>query len=424
MPPEDAFCKILAVKDGSEVEPRAGRTGTAGAREGGSDAVRPPPTRACTTPVLCGRQADLRFVRKLLLRTRCGRGGSVLFEGPPGIGTTRMLSAAVAEAKQQGLRVARLAIADTGADSFSGMHSLASQLIGSMPALAEEIAPGQRAVLARILPKIHTGLGARYDTARFPSEASGTAQVERRELLDAVLALIRAAGPHRPLLLAVDDLELADEPTFALVSALLDGLRGHHVALAMTAHSEDSTSPQEPWMRVVSPVTRRRLAELGEDDHRAMLLSAWGPLVNLDAPAAYLYRVSGGVPGASMLVAQQLFDRCSVGPRSDLWPPDQTWSGATLPQSVDEAVEARMSSLPRSALQLAMAIAAAPRQQVHFEALGSLLEGEGAAAALVAVDALLAADMVTSDGLYYRLKHRVLHRPLLSYAERTAAQQG
>jgi hypothetical protein len=64
------------------------------------------PSDARTVPLL-EREEHLGLVERLLLEAREGRGALVLFEGPAGIGKSRLLGAACEEAEALGLQVLR-----------------------------------------------------------------------------------------------------------------------------------------------------------------------------------------------------------------------------------------------------------------------------------------------------------------------------
>ncbi|MDQ4049545.1 MAG: ATP-binding protein, partial [Actinomycetota bacterium] len=57
------------------------------------------------TERLLEREAELALLRDTLGRAASGAGGVVLIEGPPGVGKTRLLEAARADALTAGMRV-------------------------------------------------------------------------------------------------------------------------------------------------------------------------------------------------------------------------------------------------------------------------------------------------------------------------------
>jgi DNA-binding NarL/FixJ family response regulator len=142
------------------------------------------------TNILVGRVVEQARVRELVHDVAAGRGRSVLVEGEPGIGKSSLIEAGIEGATELGCRVLRGA-----ADEFSGRFPLRVLLdcfaaggVGDMAALA------------------------RGDWGGVVSGSYDPTLEAMERLLDVVDKLCTDA----PLVLAVDDLQWADEPSLTV----------------------------------------------------------------------------------------------------------------------------------------------------------------------------------------------------------------
>jgi hypothetical protein len=89
------------------------------------------------TPTLVGRGHTLARTRDLLVATMQGGGGGLTYEGAQGVGRSRMLDAAVLEAKVLGASVIRVSANSARPGSFGAVMILLEQLHDGDPALFE-----------------------------------------------------------------------------------------------------------------------------------------------------------------------------------------------------------------------------------------------------------------------------------------------
>jgi hypothetical protein len=177
------------------------------------------------TPVLVGREAELRRFRQRLRRTLQGEGAALCFEAAAGLGRSRLLDASVLEAKTHGATVLHVAGGAATTQAFSAAHKLSEQLLEALPELANRAA-----------------LESRTDATLFTRAQAGTLQLpplaawnaERRVLQIEPARFIQAVGRIRAIVIAVDDVQRIDEALLALLAGLAHAAGDSPVLLVVT----------------------------------------------------------------------------------------------------------------------------------------------------------------------------------------------
>ena len=173
--------------------------------------MRGPPVRATRllhAPVE-GRERELASALGALRRAAASDGGALLITGPLGIGKTRLLEASLEEAEQLGFHTLRGAGQDAeGRTPYAPITEALDPLAGRRPELVGALPDRAQLALSRLLPSARRPEGAREE------------EVDRRVVFRAVAELLTQAASERGVVLAIDDLHLADEATAALVHHL------------------------------------------------------------------------------------------------------------------------------------------------------------------------------------------------------------
>ncbi|WP_062437136.1 BTAD domain-containing putative transcriptional regulator [Herbidospora daliensis] len=236
-------------------------------------AAAPPPEagpRAATgggADRIVGRQEELGLLRQAVDAAAAGRAGIVLVEGPPGVGKSRLLAEATAEAAANGALTFWGRCHDgEGAPAMWPWVQIAEALIAALP--EDERARWTGALADLLHPAREAGAVSRPDAgAQF-------------RLFGTVVALFGAAAARRPLVVVVDDLHWADQATLQLFARLAESLPDRSV-LAGTLRDHAPTP---------GPHVRRMLASVARQDrHRRIVLGPLGP-----AEVAELVRLETG----------------------------------------------------------------------------------------------------------------------------------
>lgn len=214
---------------------------------------------------IVGRAAELAALESALGETRAGRGGVVLLVGEPGIGKSRLVE-----------EVARLA---EGAQVVWGRAWEA----GGAPAYW----PWTQVLRAL------GGAAASPHVARMRGEWTEASAADRFFVLDAVTQHLIAAAT-KPIVILLEDLHAADEPSLHLLAFLAPYLRGAPILVVGTYRDVEARHSQAAGAlleKIARDARVIRPSRLGADDVRELAAGSVTP----EALAA-VYRRSEGNP--------------------------------------------------------------------------------------------------------------------------------
>src|SRR3954452_2726122 len=284
---------------------------------------------------MVGRKDERARLTALLEAAREGRSGTLLLQGPPGIGKTELLRYAT----EQGDDFLVLKVRGMETESDIPFAGLAELVLPLLPHL-DEIPAVQAAALKGAL-----ALGPTTAADRFTVPAG-------------LLSLLARAAEDRPVLVVVDDAQWLDEAS--LDAFLFAGRRLHQEGVAMIAAArEDGPVVPMPWLE------RLPIETLTEAEARALLAAGIAPGVadRLLATAAGNPLALLEIPG--LLSAGQLAGRqapegprapgCGRGPLED---PLRPGTG------VERAFAVAIAALPDGARRALLVAAAASTRRL------------------------------------------------------------
>jgi len=336
--------------------------------------------------MLLERERELARIDETLAPWRAGAGGVVLVQGPAGIGKTRLLAAAAERA--DGDDVLRLT-ARGGELERDFAFGVARQLFE--PVLLE-LGAGVRAEML-------TGAAAHAGPVVGFGDDAGVTGDRRFAVTHGLYWLCANLAARGPLVLEVDDVHWADEPSVRWLAYLTRRLADLPVITLLTARMDDrgpaaeglDAIAAEPVTRVIEPrpLSVRAAASVIESvtgsapaqDITTVVheRSAGNPFVLYELAVAMLHSgVAASDPGSARRIA------------------------GVLPESVARTVTARLQRLAPPAIALARAIAVLG-SDVQLVDAARLAELTGRAAA-DALDELVAAGLVLA-GTPLRFAH-------------------
>ncbi len=188
--------------------------------------MRPPSSLPSHVPAsLLERDSELELVDRLLAGAGDGEGALLLFQGPPGIGKTRLLGETRERAERLGFEVLRARGGELERD-FS--HGVVRQLFE--PRLAQAT-PDERAALLSGAAALAAPLVAFADSA----DPAAAAEDVSFSTLHGLFWLTANLAEGAPVLVAVDDLHWCDSPSLRFLSYLARRLEGLPVIVAASS---------------------------------------------------------------------------------------------------------------------------------------------------------------------------------------------
>src|SRR5829696_1815087 len=317
-----------------------------------------------------GRERELAELLAGLDHAFAGRGRLFLLRGEPGIGKSRLAEELITHAKARGARVlvGRCWEAGGAPAYWPWVQSLRPYLRDTDTESLRSQLRGDAADVARLFPEL------RDLRADLPSAPPLESEGARFRLFDSMTALLKNAAAGRPLVLVLDDLHAADEPSLLLLQFVAREL-GESRLLIVGAYRDVDPTLSDPLTATLTelarePVTRTLvLAGLGEADvARFIELTAPG------ASAAELGPVVRAETDGNPLFVGEIVRLLSAERRLDQ-PPTAPLG---IPQSVREVIGRRLRHLPDECNRL-LTLAAVLGREFDLDALASVsgLERDG-----------------------------------------------
>lgn len=188
-----------------------------------------------SSPVFIARTAEIELLDAALVRAAAGRPSVVVLGGEAGIGKTRLLEEFKARVGEEAVVVIGRCFPDSADDSpYGSFADLFRDLVRQTPPdrLAMILGPA-RAELGLVVPE----LGSDVDLAN-PDDGVEVRTASRERLFELLLGIARRLQETRPAVIAIEDLQWADEATLSLLGYLVRGVREGRLLLVMTVRTE------------------------------------------------------------------------------------------------------------------------------------------------------------------------------------------
>jgi DNA-binding SARP family transcriptional activator/tetratricopeptide (TPR) repeat protein len=366
-------------------------------------AVQPPPAAR-----LVARQAELQRIEPLLDLVGSGRSSTLVIRGSAGIGKTRLLQEVVAYA-----RASDWAVVEWQATESSRSLAYAPFRVG----LARLVEPDEvrrwgepaRSALTTLVPGLGNG------SLRFAAAPA---------FVTALVAAIDRIAWTGPLVLAIDDIHLLDDPSTDVLRAIASSLPDRPVLIAVTYRDDEharETPPRRPDDIRSSPGLDLALAPLAARDvERLVVEHLGGESVGADV-LRIAYDQSAGNPLFCLELVRLWQDDGRVRLESGRWIATAELPTGVVPESVRRIVERRTADLPAGAREV-LATAAEMGSEVRFAELAAAMSGS-AESLIDAIDTALASGLLVERGAGYAFAHP-LYRRAVDAAVGAARREG
>lgn len=291
---------------------------------------------------LVGRARELAELRSGLEGALAGRGRLFLLMGEPGIGKTRLAEELARDAEGSGATTLWGRCWEGGGAPayWPWIQAVRSHARETDPAdLAEALGPGGPRI-ARIVPEVRE----RLPDLPEPADQEGPEQA-RFLLFDAMASFLREASKARPLVLVLEDLHAADQPSLLLLQFLSREVAGARLLVLGTYRDVEA----EPRVRdlladLASKATPIRLSGLSEEELADFVAGRGGPAAS--GLVAELHRVTEGNPLFVREVVRTLRaeGRLGAGPA--------TAAALRIPDEIRQAIRRRLEPVSDGAREV------------------------------------------------------------------------
>jgi class 3 adenylate cyclase len=316
----------------------------------------PPPT------AYVGRQAERERLAELWAQAREGSLRLALISGEAGVGKTRLATYLALGVREVGATVLYGRCDEDLGVPYQPWGQALGYLVGQAPqAILDTHVNAHGGDLARLVP----ALGERVPD--LPAPRQSDPETERYLLYAAVAGLLGGASAAEPLLLILDDLHWADQPTLSLLRHIVSNDASMRVMVVGTYRDSD-LSRNHPLTRLLADLHRGQSGErikltgLESEDVLALMEALAGQELDEEgrALAAEITRETAGNPFFAGELLRHLIESGAIARQEDgSWRLVGDLAELGLPRSVREVVGRRVDRLgsgARTALSAAAVI--------------------------------------------------------------------
>jgi len=305
-----------------------------------------------TSPRLVGRAEQLNLIGSLLTRAEAGQGGALLIEGSAGMGRSRLLAEVVTRGQLAGAAVSRVS-AEASREPLTTARALARQLFATLPTEATHAAGVHTDILANLDARLGEALRG---SAPF-SQPEQTVTRERAQV--ALSEWVTKLAQSHFLVLAVDDIHLADEASVAWLAGLAEDAGSHRLLVVTT--SRTARMAESVGRALSSRSEHVHLEPLRSRDTADLLRAIFGHGPSLARCAEWLHAASAGSPLYCIELVRALLAANVIRYADGVWMLPIVRPDIPLPTGLAEALAERCSRLSTVARQLAEGISVQPR---------------------------------------------------------------
>ena len=381
--------------------------------------VEPPPEDMLATYEFIGMQREMRDLRAALEDSLAGRGRLIMLMGDAGIGKTRVAQELATYASLRGAQVlwGRCYREQGTPPYWPWIQAIRSYVQGK----DEELLRSELGAGAVDIAQIVTEVRERLPELKAPPEPASADQTRFR-LFDSIANFLKAASRQQPLVVILDDLHWAAQPTLSLLQFVARELRGTRLLLLAT-YQDVQVSLRHPLSQALGELTRERLFQrvplrgLSQEEVAYFIQIVAG---NVPAPGLVeaVFRQTEGNPLFVTEVARLLAQEGALAGEA---PSDGRGWSVRIPQGVREVIGQRLDPLSEGCRQ-ALTVAAVIGREFALELLGRLVEDMPANRLLEVMEEGLSSRVIDEMPMAvgnYRFAHALIQETLLEEMSNT-----
>ena len=290
-----------------------------------------------------GRNHEYGLLIGLIARLTVGTGYTVLVEGEPGIGKSRLLRELARYVQPQDLPTFSTNCYEIErATPYQSVINLVTRALDRLPdAALQSLSPVSLAELAALVPEI----GERVPN--LPKLSNDFPEARQARLSRAVDQLIEAARGGRPAVLMVDDIQWADDASAQVLHTFARHAAQRPV-LVVYAYRDEAIDSDERFAQLIESLRRdtdaRRvpLSRLSYADTESIVSALADANLGMPGLAERLHQETEGNPFFLMSILQSLSEReTRLEPRA-------SDAAGLLPDALRAAVRVRLAHVPKT----------------------------------------------------------------------------
>jgi class 3 adenylate cyclase/DNA-binding CsgD family transcriptional regulator len=374
--------------------------------------------------IFVGREHELDRLERLWKEAAADEVRIALLAGEPGVGKTRLAAEFAARVVRQGATVLAGGCEEDLGVPYQPFVEALRQFIDDRPVESLNRSLGRYSGdLARLVPELIDRLPG------LPAPLRSDPETERYRLFDAVAAWLAESSLEQPVLLVLDDLQWAAEPTLLLLRHVLRWPERIRM-LALGTYRDTEVGRTHPISELVADLRRQpgfqRLALSGLDEagvFAVMEHAAGHALPERElALARAIHEETEGNPFFVLEVLRHLAETGGISQEEGHWTTRRPIEELGIPEGVRDVVGRRLSRLsePANELLAAAAVIGTEFELAVLNAAADIGEDE----VLSAVDEAIAARLVTDISgptVRYRFAHALVRDTL--YDELSAGRR-
>src|SRR5579872_817743 len=203
-----------------------------------------------------GREAERALLSRLLEQVRRGKGITVMIDGAPGVGKSRLAAEFAAEASQRGFFALAGGCYDREDSPFVPFIEMLEDALAKAPSreVVRTVLGNDAPEMTRLMPQL------RRLFPDIPRSPEVPIEQLRRTLFNSIAEIVARTAKEAPVLLLVEDLHWADEGSLLLLNHLARSLRSMPVMIAAT-YRDVELEPSGALAESLDELTRLRGAE-------------------------------------------------------------------------------------------------------------------------------------------------------------------
>ena len=360
--------------------------------------------------IFVGRQREMAGLMAALDSAVAGQGRLVMLVGEPGIGKTRTAQELAFEAEGRGAKVVwgRCYEEDGTPPFWPWVQAIRSYVQREDPAHLKSVMGAGAADIGELVPDVVQRITGLESPPQLEPEAA------RFRLFDSITRFLKTAARSQPLVLVLDDIHWADEPSLQLLQFVARELDDSCV-IVLSCYRDVELSRQHPLSETLAqlsrePVFQRHLLRgLDRDDTAQFIEASAGSDVSGNVAEA-VYAHTEGNPFFTTEVVQLLSDRGELA--------EEAVGGAggiRIPEGVREVIGQRLNRLSSDCNQ-ALGTAAVIGREFSATLLDRLIDDLSEDRLFDVLEEALAARLIEElppDVGLYQFTHRLVQEALI-----------